>query len=617
MKITGLLLALLALVGSLCAQESTPPQQPEAQSQQQEPAPEQQAPPTPPMPEEPASAPATEQQAPATQPPAEQQTTPAEPSAPAEQPPVEQAPVQQPAPEQPAPEQQPPAEQAPPAQAPESLRESVQEPLPPVPVQPQVARTNLVEKVPGPSDPELYCAGYITNQDVPDDQYVAAGWGTPHQSRFNDREHVYLAGGGFQQGATYEILRKLQDPNRWEVFKGQRRAIGRIGQPYAQIGHVKVISVREDIAITQVMFTCEPVVPGDIAVPFVQRPRPAFKPDPNFDRFAPPNGKLTGRIVMARDFDSILGHSRIVYMNVGAEEGVKVGDYFHATRTYEASIDDEADSLSVKASFMEDTQKDARKFSHTRFDELPRRTLGTMVVLNVSPKSSTGLITFALEDVMTGDDVEMFEPPPPPPPVAQPMNPPVLTCTANPATVRVGESSVIICDASSPDERPLSLSFSTSAGQLVPRNNRAVLDTSQLQPGTVTVTGTATDDRNLSVSSPATVNVEAPSAIPTPTTQDIAFNPTNARVDNRAKAILDGVALQLQQQADATVIVTGYADTEEAGGEALATRRAANVRAYLLEKGIDSSRITTRGVVEAGKRGVVVTVVPAGAAPPQ
>jgi outer membrane protein OmpA-like peptidoglycan-associated protein len=614
MKITGLLLALVMLVGSLCAQESAPPAA-EAQSQQQQPAPEQQAPPAPPMSEEPAAAPAAaEQQAPATQPAPEQQTPPAEQSAPAEQPPAEQPPVEQPAP---PPAAQPPAEEQAPPAPPESLRESVQEPLPPPPVQPQVARTNIYDKVPGPTDPELYCAGFITNQDVPDDQYVAAGWGSPHQSKFNDREYVYLAGGGFQQGGTYEIVRKLQDPNRWEVFRGQRRAVGRLGQPYAQIGHVEVISVRENTAITRVLFSCEPVVPGDIAVPFVERPRPIFKPDPKFDRFAPPNGKLTGRIVLSRDFDSFLGHSRIAYLNVGAEEGVKVGDYFHATRTYDSSLSEEIDAISAKASFVEDTQKNPRRFPNRRYDELPRRTLGTMVVLNVSPRSSTGLITFALEDVMVGDDVEMFDPPMPAPTVAQAMNPPLITCTANPATVRVGESSVIICDVSSPDDRPMSLSFSTSGGQLAPRNNRATLDTTQLQPGTVTVTGTVTDDRNLSASSPVTVNVEAPSAIPTPTTQDIAFNPANARVDNRAKAILDGVALQLQQQADATAIVTGYADTSEAGGEALATRRAANVRAYLLEKGIDSNRITTRAVVEAGKSGVVVTVVPAGATPPQ
>jgi outer membrane protein OmpA-like peptidoglycan-associated protein len=196
------------------------------------------------------------------------------------------------------------------------------------------------------------------------------------------------------------------------------------------------------------------------------------------------------------------------------------------------------------------------------------------------------------------------------------MNPPEIICVANPSTVHVGESSTITCDASSPDERPVSLSFSTSAGQITPRDNHARLDTAQLQPGTITVTGTATDDRNLSSSSPATVTVEAAGGPPTPTSQEIAFKTSGAYVNNRAKAILDGVALQLQQQADSTAVVIGYADPSERGNQTLAMRRATNVKNYLIQSGIDPGRISTRVAAEPGQR-VMVWVVPAGTAPPQ
>ena len=586
MKRTGLGLVILALLASVCAQESAAP----PSAQQQQPAAQSVAIP--------------EAQAPVQQPAPE-------PQAPAQQPPAEQQPAQQPPPEsKPEPAQQP----APPPPA--SMQESVQEPLPPAPVQPQVAKSNIVERVPGPTDPDIYCAGYITNRHLPEGQYVAAGWGSPHQTKYTDGEYIYLTGGRFQEGAMYEIVRKLRDPNRWEMFAGQRGAVANAGQPYAQIAQVQVIGIRRNIAISQIKFSCEPAVPGDLAIPLVERPRPEFKPDPNFDRFAAPNGKLTGRIIMARDFDSYLGHGRIAYLSVGANKGVKVGDYFHATRTYSSTMDTPIDALSLKASFNEDTQKNPREYG--RYDHLPRQMLGTMLILNVSPKSSTGLVTFALEDINVGDRVEMFEPPPAPPRAAEPMNPPVISCTAVPTTVHVGESATIICDANSPDNHPLSLSFSSSGGQLMPRNNTARLDTAQLQPGTVTVTGTATDDRNLSASAPATVTVEAVAAPTTPTSQELTFNPSSPRVDNRAKAILDGVALQLQQQADATAIVVGYADPNERDAQTLAQKRATNVVSYLVQsKGIDAGRISTRVGTDAAKRGVVVWVVPAGVAPPQ
>ena len=46
-----------------------------------------------------------------------------------------------------------------------------------------------------------------------------------------------------------------------------------------------------------------------------------------------------------------------MYLNVGANQGVKPGDYFRAVRTYEADLHDPVDSLSFKASISEDTQR--------------------------------------------------------------------------------------------------------------------------------------------------------------------------------------------------------------------------------------------------------------------
>ena len=39
--------------------------------------------------------------------------------------------------------------------------------------------------------------------------------------------------------------------------------------------------------------------------------------------------------------------------------------------------------------------------------DLPRRAVGEVVILSVTPSSSTGMVTFALEDVRIGDDVEL------------------------------------------------------------------------------------------------------------------------------------------------------------------------------------------------------------------
>ncbi|HSB75822.1 MAG TPA: hypothetical protein VLC12_09245, partial [Terriglobales bacterium] len=140
-----------------------------------------------------------------------------------------------------------------------------------------------------------------------------------------------------------------------------------------------------------------------------------------FDMFAPANGKTSGRIVMAKDFDGELGTGAKVYLTVGSNQGVKVGDYFRITRTYEDDLENPVDSLSFKATVMEDTQKDPPTMGHSwtswrskgpsiQVKDMPRRSVGELIVLSTSGSSATGMITFALEDAHVGDEVELEAP---------------------------------------------------------------------------------------------------------------------------------------------------------------------------------------------------------------
>ena len=508
---------------------------------------------------------------------------------------------------------QAPASQPQQTQAPASLQRGLTEP-PPIPRQASVSRTNLVEKADAPTYADMNCAGFLTTQAVPEGTYVTSGWDSPSQTRFASGQYIYFTGSGFQEGQQYAIIRKLKDPNRWEGFAGQHNAVAQAGQPYSEIAHATIVQggVRGNTAIALVTFTCDGIVPHDLAIPFVERPTPRYKDPGPFDPFALANGKATGRIILAKDWDQLVGKGRIVYLNVGADKGVKPGDYFHVTRFYKDLMKDPGDSLSFKASTLEETQA-LPNIKSSKIDELPRRALGNLMVMNVTPKSSTGILTFTMEDVKVGDGVEMFEPPPPPPPPPAVSTMPSINCVPNPATVKRGESSTITCDATSPDNHPLTFSYSTSAGRVTPRDNNALLDTSDVAPGPVAVTGTVTDDRNQTASSTANVNVEPPPAAPTPTSQTVNFKRNSAYVDNKAKAILDGVALQLQQQADASAVVIGHSDTGER--KSLAALRATNVKNYLVGKGIDPKRIETRtSVTPSGT--AEVWIVPAGTSVP-
>jgi hypothetical protein len=275
------------------------------------------------------------------------------------------------------------------------------------------------ERVQTPTASDLYCAGFISPQLMPNANFVAGGLQTPNTTKFANGEMVYLAGGGYAVGQKYMVLRELRNPNKHELFNGQSHLIKSLGQPYEELARVKIVDTRSKSAIAQIEFSCDPVVPGDIVVPFVEKPAITFHTPVRFDRFLPASAKTSGRIVMARDFDSTLGTGMKVYMNVGTNQGVKTGDYFRAVRLYTADRQDEADSLSFKASTAEDTQKnppsmDPSFLTHTKgatihVADLPRRAVGEIVIISATPTTSTGMIVYALEDVHVGDGVELDE----------------------------------------------------------------------------------------------------------------------------------------------------------------------------------------------------------------
>jgi hypothetical protein len=268
-----------------------------------------------------------------------------------------------------------------------------------------------------PTQADIYCAGFISKDKLPDAKYVNGGLESPTSTKFDNGELVYLTGKDYQVGSLYTIVRELRDVNEYEIYAGMRRLLNSVGHPYAEIGRVRVLDTRAHSAVAEVEFSCDPINPGDVAVPFVEKPPVAFHVPGHFDRYAPANGKLTGRIVLGKDFDTILGAGVKLYLNVGSNQGVKAGDYFRVVRSYTSTLRDPVDSLSFKAQISEDTQVASPTFEanyltkgkgpNIHVEDLPRRAVGEIVVLSTTPTSSAAMVVFALEDVYAGDTVQL------------------------------------------------------------------------------------------------------------------------------------------------------------------------------------------------------------------
>jgi len=273
------------------------------------------------------------------------------------------------------------------------------------------------ERVQTPTYADLYCAGFISKQILPDARFVGGGLQTPTTTKFVRGDMIYLMGTGYAAGAEYEIVRALRDINEYEMYPGGRKLMKETGQPYEEVGRVKIIDTRGKTATAQIEYSCDGINPGDTAIPFAEKTPVSFHEPIRFDRFLPASNRVSGRIVMGKDFDSVMGTGHKLYINVGANQGVKVGDFFRAVRTYDADLHDPVDSLSFKAALAEDTQKktpsmEAGMFTrsngpniHVR--DLPRRAVGEIVIIGVTPTTATGMIVFAMDDVHAGDGVEL------------------------------------------------------------------------------------------------------------------------------------------------------------------------------------------------------------------
>jgi hypothetical protein len=274
-----------------------------------------------------------------------------------------------------------------------------------------------IERIATPSSSDMNCAGFVSKNLVPDANFISGGLDTPNTTKFGLGELIFLSGKGYELGQRYSVLRELRDPNRYEIYQGQFAQLKAMGQPYAELGTIRIVDTRHRTAIAHIEMSCGPMMPGDIVTPFAEKASIPARGPLQFDRFPPSTGKSSGRIVMAKDFDTELGTGMKVYMNLGSNQGVKAGDYMRAVRSYEADLHNPVDSLSFKASTADDTQTKPPSFEAGMLDrskgpnihvaDLPRRAIGEIVILSSTPTTSTGMIVFALEDIHIGDVVEV------------------------------------------------------------------------------------------------------------------------------------------------------------------------------------------------------------------
>jgi hypothetical protein len=256
-----------------------------------------------------------------------------------------------------------------------------------------------------PTQASLYCSGVVTNKSVPKDSYLISGEDSRLRTTFSPGDFVYINQGaehGVRVGDQFEVIRPESDQTGVTWFKYQSMLSHAMGTTYADIGRLRVVHVDGKTSTAEIAMPCTLMQRGDIVRPFATRPAPQFH-NVKFDSFAAPSGKKTAMVVSTKDFGTIAASGKIVYVNLGSDQGVQIGDYFRVFR-YQGTHIDTLFQVRKSAYMVEGFGGTPAVYE---WNNLPRQILGEGIVLRTGPNSSTVLLTDSREDIFVGDYVEV------------------------------------------------------------------------------------------------------------------------------------------------------------------------------------------------------------------
>ncbi|MGD0939591.1 MAG: OmpA family protein [Terracidiphilus sp.] len=198
--------------------------------------------------------------------------------------------------------------------------------------------------------------------------------------------------------------------------------------------------------------------------------------------------------------------------------------------------------------------------------------------------------------------------------------PPTISCSASPLTLNPGGKSTITAAGISPQNRPLTYSYSAASGTISGTGASAVFDSTGVTAGPVAVTCKVSDDKGQIATASTNVTIAPPPPPPAPPAEQVrletrlalhsVFFPTaQPRAENSEgglvasqQAILATLATDfksyLQFKPDAHLILTGHADVRGSAeyNKTLSDRRVARTKQFLVLQGISEAAIETQGL---------------------
>lgn len=197
--------------------------------------------------------------------------------------------------------------------------------------------------------------------------------------------------------------------------------------------------------------------------------------------------------------------------------------------------------------------------------------------------------------------------------------PPTIGCTASPSNIKPGETSTVTASGLSPQNRPLTYSYSAPVGTVAGTGSTAVFNSTGAPTGPTVITCNVTDDKGQTATVNTIVSITAPPppappaeqvrletrlalhSVFFPTAQPRAEHPEGGLVVSQ-QGTLTSLATDFKSyltfKPDAHLTLSGHADVRGSVeyNQALSERRVARTKKFLVDQGVPETSIETRGL---------------------
>ncbi|HZS45904.1 MAG TPA: hypothetical protein VFC63_12440 [Blastocatellia bacterium] len=251
---------------------------------------------------------------------------------------------------------------------------------------------------------DLYCAGYISADPVVSKLQIIASDEKSLTMYSEGNKMLYLSQGekdDVKKGNVYEIVRpEGKFKNEYSKKK--------LGYMNREVGVIRVVAAQYSTATAEVLFACEDIKNGDLLKPIERRPSPQIRSYQPLDRYNDNTLKnsLLGEIVATRYNVGAAAERSVVHLDLGADDGVKVGDYFTVFSRADGMTEEKFAATRSSGIVKGLTGEDhlGKQVKETR--SLPAHVAGEIAVIHVEGKSAVAIVTRQTGEIMVGDFAE-------------------------------------------------------------------------------------------------------------------------------------------------------------------------------------------------------------------